>query len=147
MTMLRSPSRGSFNDWLGTMPSPALVTLVGCFLACVVTIATLAMMFLTVTINEAALGVLASIIVGCLGGGWAGYNTKRKTWRPDLTVVQPPSGATGDLLAQSEGGTTYHVHAQADLPDYLKQGKPAPRAAVAVPVIAPDDGDAPLPPA
>jgi hypothetical protein len=137
VTKLRSPDRGSFNDWLATMTVPSFAFLVGSGLATLITVAVLVMMVCRIPIDAGSLAVVSGLATTVLGLATVGYNIKRKSWRPDLTVVRPGSDPN-DPLVQSLGGTEYHVHA----PAYLDG--PAPRNATAVPAVA--EGTVGLPP-
>jgi hypothetical protein len=145
MTMLRSPARGTFSAWLATLPQTALVTVVGLALM----IATGGVVLPCLALHRAIDGTILSIwlgaVFGMLGVGAHQFSTKRKTWRPDLTPVPPPGFDQDDPMAQSEGGTTYHVVPASELPAYLKKQPPAHRAATAVPVVGDDARPAYLP--
>lgn len=136
MTMLRSPARGSFNDWLGTLNGPNFALFAGSLLATLITVAVIVKMFVGgPPIDAGSLGLVCGLATTVLGLATIGYNIKRKSWRPDLTIVKPGSDPN-DPLVRSLGGTEYHVHA----PAYID--KPPQRNAAAVPVVA-DSGEQP----
>jgi hypothetical protein len=138
MTVLRSPRSGTFNDWLSTLPTGPLVVLTGVVLAVIVVSSTIAMQFAGKKIDADALGLCVTVIVGCLGGGWGMYFTKRSTWQPDLTPVPMP----GESLDPTDGpfrpgyGEPYHVVPTQQVRDYMDATAPS-RPSGAVPAVPP----------
>jgi hypothetical protein len=138
MTMLRSPRSGTFNDWLSTLPTGPLVVLTGVVLAVIVVVSTIVMQFRGTKIDGEALEGIVAIVVGCLGGGWGFYFTKRRTWQPDLTPVPMP----GEPLDPAEGafrpdyGEPYHVVPTQQVRDYMDATAPS-RPSGAVPAVPP----------
>jgi hypothetical protein len=142
MTILRSPTRGSFSGWLSTLPQTALVTVVGLVLMIATGCVVLPCLALHRALDGTILSIWLGAVFGMLGVGAHQFSTKRKTWRPDLTPVPPPGFEQDDPMMQSEGGSTYHVVPADQIPAYLNKQPPARRAAAAVPVV-PDDSARP----
>lgn len=141
MTVLRSPRSGTFNDWLSTLPTGPLVVLTGVLLAIYVVVSADVKQFRGIPIDQGALEGTVAIVVGCLGGGWGFYFTKRRTWQPDLTPVPMP----GESLDPTDGpfrpsyGEPYHVVPTQQVRAYMDATAPS-RPSGERPAYLPKDG-------
>jgi hypothetical protein len=94
MTALQSPTPGSFNNWLATLPEATFETFVGCVVAAVVVGFVLYEAHHGRDIGPNATWIVTTVIGALLGVGHLSYRVKRQTWRPDGDTTDDPDTPT-----------------------------------------------------